>query len=110
MRSHSEFKDILPAYTAPGNHPRGAGIPGQTRGAPLLRGFGPAAKILSEADESKTNDSHALASAQLKPEFEDADQSDLARIRTRALELFYAHTKKMEEKYGGQRMNAANSD
>lgn len=67
-------------------------------------------KFLSEADESKTNDSHALASAQLKPEFEDADQSDLARIRTRALELFYAHTKKMEEKYGGQRMNAANSD
>ncbi|MGN1451979.1 MAG: hypothetical protein ACI4XQ_07755, partial [Eubacteriales bacterium] len=63
-------------------------------------------KFLSEADESKANNSHALASARLKSEFDDTDQSDLARIRTRALELFYAHTERMEEKYGKQKMES----
>ena len=57
-------------------------------------------KFLSEADESKTNDSHAVASAWLKREFADTDQTDLSRIQARAQELLHAHTKEMEEKYG----------
>ena len=60
-------------------------------------------KFLSEADESKTNDGHAIASAWLKHAFTDTDQSDLSRIQTRALELLHAHTKEMEEKYGKQK-------
>ena len=57
-------------------------------------------KFLSEADESKTNDSHAVASAWLKREFADTDQTNLSRIQARARELLHAHTKEMEEKYG----------
>ena len=57
-------------------------------------------KFLSEADESKTNDSHAVASAWLKREFADTDQTNLSRIQARAQELLHAHTKEMEEKYG----------
>lgn len=60
-------------------------------------------KFLSEADESKTNDSHAIASAKLKLEFADTDQTNLSVIQPRALELFHAHTKEMEEKYGNQK-------
>ena len=59
-------------------------------------------KILSAADESRPNDSHAIASARLKREFADTDQKNLSHIQTRALELFHAHTKEMEEKYGKQ--------
>ena len=59
-------------------------------------------KFLSEADESKTNDSHALASARLKREFVHTDQTKLPAIQTHALELLHAHTKEMEEKYGGK--------
>ena len=59
-------------------------------------------KFLSEADESKTQDSHAIASARLKREFADTDQKNLSHIQTRALELLHAHTKEMEEKYGKQ--------
>ena len=61
-------------------------------------------KFLSEADESKTNDGHAIASARLKLEFADTDQRSLSRIQARALELLHAHTKEMEEKYGKQKM------
>lgn len=59
-------------------------------------------KFFSEADESKTGDSHAVASARIRRGFEGADQTELSRIQSRALELFRAHTKEMEEKYGGQ--------
>ena len=59
-------------------------------------------EFLSAADESKTNDGHAIASARLKLEFADMDQTKLFRIQTRALELLHAHTKEMDEKYGGQ--------
>ena len=59
-------------------------------------------KFLSAADESRPNDSHALASARLKREFADTDQKNLSHIQTRALELLHAHTKEMEEKYGKQ--------
>lgn len=52
-------------------------------------------KFLSEADESKTNDPHAIASARLRREFADTDQTKLSRIQTRALELLHAHTKEM---------------
>lgn len=57
-------------------------------------------KFLSEADESRASDAHALASARLKREFADADQAKLSCIQTRALELLRAHTEEMEEKYG----------
>ncbi len=60
-------------------------------------------KFLSEADESKENDSHAVASVRIKCEFADTNQKSLSCIRVRALELFHAHTREMEEKYGGQR-------
>ncbi len=56
-------------------------------------------KFLSEADESKANDSHAVASARLKREFANTDSTDISRIQARALELLRAHTKEMEEKY-----------
>ena len=57
-------------------------------------------KFLSEADESRQNDGHALASARLKGQFSDTDQGVLSCIQVRALELFHTHTKEMEEKYG----------
>ena len=56
-------------------------------------------KFLSEADEDRANDSHALASARIQRAFAETDQTDLSCIRARALELFHAHTKEMEEKY-----------
>ena len=60
-------------------------------------------KFLSQADESRSGDAHALASARIKTEFTDTDQTNRSRIQTRALELLHAHTKEMEEKYGEQK-------
>ena len=64
-------------------------------------------KFLSEADESRAGDSHAVASARIKRElaceFADTDQTELSRIQSRAQTLLCAHTKEMEEKYGKQR-------
>lgn len=60
-------------------------------------------KFLSEADGSKTNDAHAVAAARIKREFADTDQRSLPCVQTQALRLFHAHTKELEEKYGGQR-------
>lgn len=60
-------------------------------------------KFLSEADEVRANDSHAIASARIRREFADTDQTDISVIRALALELFRAHTDEMEEKYGDQR-------
>ena len=57
-------------------------------------------KFLAQADESRPNDSHALASARIRREFAAIDPADLSGIRSRALERFHAHTKEMEEKYG----------
>ena len=59
-------------------------------------------KFLSEADESKVTDSHAIASARIRREFADIDQGSLPCIQARALELLHSHTKEMEEKYGKQ--------
>ena len=59
-------------------------------------------KFLSEADESKTGDGHAMASARLKKEFACTDRSTPATIQARALELLHAHTEEMQEKYGKQ--------
>lgn len=59
-------------------------------------------KFLSQADESREGDSHAMASAWIRREFADTDQAQLSGIQTRALELFHVHTKEMEKKYGGQ--------
>ncbi|MDO4342997.1 MAG: hypothetical protein Q4C27_05160 [Eubacteriales bacterium] len=56
-------------------------------------------KFLSQADESRESDSHAMASARIKREFADTDQRLLPCIQTRALELFHAHTAEMENKY-----------
>ena len=60
-------------------------------------------KFVSEADESRADDSHAAASARIRREFADTDPADLSAIRARALELLEAHTKEMEEKYGIQK-------
>ena len=60
-------------------------------------------KFLSEANESNTNDAHAVASVRIKREFADTDHRLLPRVQTRALKLLHAHTNEMEEKYGGQR-------
>lgn len=57
-------------------------------------------KFLSEADESKTRDSHSIASAWVKRGFAKTDPTNLSDIQHRALELLSAHTKEMEEKYG----------
>ena len=56
-------------------------------------------KFVSEADESRADDSHAAASARIRREFADMDPADLSAIRARALELLEAHTKEMEDKY-----------
>ena len=60
-------------------------------------------KFLSEADESKATNAHAVAAARIKREFADTDQGSLPCVRTQALKLLHAHTREMEEKYGGQR-------
>ena len=57
-------------------------------------------KFLSEADESRTGDSHAIASVRIKRDFADTDQTQLSCVQARALALLRAHTKEMEEKYG----------
>ena len=60
-------------------------------------------KFLSEADESRTGDSHAAASARIALEFAGMDQGSLYCIQARALELLHRHTKEMKEKYGKQK-------
>ena len=60
-------------------------------------------EFLSAADESRTNDGHAVASAWIKRGFADTDQTNLSAIQTRALELLHAHTAEMKEKYGKQK-------
>ena len=60
-------------------------------------------KFLSTADERKIADSHALACAQIKLAFAHTNQADLSRIQTKALELLHAHTKKLSEKYQGDK-------
>ena len=57
-------------------------------------------KFLSEADESRTGDSHAAASARIRREFAGTDQVNLPSIQARARELLHAHTKELEVKYG----------
>ena len=71
--------------------------------SPVLRIEGLLQKFLSEADESRTGDSHAMASARIKREFADTDQRSLSCVQARALELLHAHTDEMEEKYGKQK-------
>lgn len=60
-------------------------------------------KFLSGADENKPDDAHAVASVRIKREFADTAQRSLFCVQVRALELFHAHTREMEEKYRGQR-------
>ena len=56
-------------------------------------------KFLAEAVEGKPHDSHAVASARVKREFADTDQTELSAIQARARELFQEHCKEMTEKY-----------
>lgn len=56
-------------------------------------------KFLAEASDERPNDSHALASFRVKKEFEDVDKRSICEIQKRALELFNAHNKEMEERY-----------
>ena len=60
-------------------------------------------KFLSEADESRTGDSHAAASARIALEFAGVDQGSLSCIQARALELLHRHTKEMKENYVKQK-------
>lgn len=57
-------------------------------------------KFLSEADESRTGDSHAAASARIRRKFAGTDQANLPSIQARARELLHTHTKELEAKYG----------
>ena len=45
----------------------------------------------------------AIAYMRIKREFADTDHRSLPCVQTQALKLLHAHTKEMEEKYGGQR-------
>lgn len=65
--------------------------------------FGLLQKFISEADESKKSDSHAVASARIKREFSDAKQGDILSIQAQALKLFNAHTKELKEKYAKEK-------
>ena len=49
-------------------------------------------KFLAEASDERPDDSHGLASFWIK-------KASIENIQKRALELFDAHTKEMEEKY-----------
>lgn len=60
-------------------------------------------KFLSQADENRESDSHAVASARIRRKFAGTDQRSLSCIQARALELFQIHTAEMEDKYGGQK-------
>lgn len=57
-------------------------------------------RFLSEADERRAADAHAVAAARIKREFADTAQTVLPCVQARALALLQAHTKEMEEKYG----------
>ena len=56
-------------------------------------------KFLAEASDERPDNSHALASFWVKKAYEDVDKTSIEEIQKRALELFDAHTKEMEEKY-----------
>ena len=56
-------------------------------------------RFLAQADESRPDDSHAIASARLKAEFAAADPASLPAIQALALEKLRAHTTEMEAKY-----------
>lgn len=56
-------------------------------------------KFLSQADESRESDSHAVASARIKREFVDVDHTQCSCIQARTLELLDVHTKEMRKKY-----------
>ena len=60
-------------------------------------------KFISEADESKKSDRHAVTSARIKREFSDAKQGDILSIQAQALKLFNAHTKELKEKYAKEK-------
>ena len=56
-------------------------------------------RFLAQADESRPDDSHAMASVRLKAEFAAADPASLPAIQALALEKLRAHTTEMEAKY-----------
>ena len=56
-------------------------------------------KFIQEADETRENDSHGLASAKIKKEFSDTDKPNISFIQNRALQLFKISSAEMNEKY-----------
>lgn len=56
-------------------------------------------KFLAEADESKVNDGHAVASERIKHQFAGTDQMNLSCIHARALELLCEDTEALKGKY-----------
>ena len=55
--------------------------------------------FIAAANESRIDDSHAMASVRIKRDFEGLAMTEMKEIRTKALELFMAHNLEMSEKY-----------
>lgn len=56
-------------------------------------------RFIAAANESRIDDSHAMASVRIKRDFEGLTTTEMKEIRTKALELFVAHNLEMSEKY-----------
>lgn len=57
-------------------------------------------RFVEAAVESRTDDSHAMASVRIKNDFEGLGGAEPEKIRAKALMLFLAHNAEMAEKYG----------
>ena len=56
-------------------------------------------RFIAAANESRTDDSHAMASVRIKRDFEGLTTTEMKEIRTKALELLMAHNLEMSAKY-----------
>ena len=57
-------------------------------------------RFMDAANESRTDDSHAMASVRIKNDFERLTPAKPEEIRAKALEHFWANNAVMLEKYG----------
>lgn len=57
-------------------------------------------RFIEAANESRTDDSHAMASVRIKNDFEGLTAAEPEEIRAKALTLLMAHNTEMAEKYG----------
>lgn len=56
-------------------------------------------RFIEAANESRTDDSHAMASARIRNDFEEFTTAAIEEIHAKALKLFTAHNREMSEKY-----------